>query len=493
MKSLFLIFCLFPSLFFSQITITNGNSISNIVNNLIGSNSSVTVSNITYRGVLNVSSKYQIGEFTTTGTVQTNLGFASGLILSTGHTSDVKLTSMTANPRASQTSTGFTSTCSNGEVRQTGTCPTIINDVDVLAGSTNYYNASILEFDFIPSNSNISFRYVFGSDEYEDNSGFINYNCTSYNDKFGFVISGPGISGGQGYTNNGKNIARLTNGSEVSINSVNNGHAGSSTSYCSSVNPSWVNNTATAEYNGAINGICFNGNTKVLTASQSGLTPGETYHIKLIVTDLNDGAYDSGVFIEAGSFTSPVLLPVQLVSFDVNCNDKNSVLSWISESERNNDYYIIEGGNEHFEFSEIVRVQGVENTNNKSFYQFLDDVSNIKPKYYRLTQVDLNGKQRVLSVQPNDFSCEEIDESLNAYYDVISQKLVLNFQFKSNVISTLKVYNNLGQNVFVEKLRFEKNESSKLIDINQKLTQGIYFVSLENESDRFSSKIFITN
>ncbi len=276
---------------------------------LVPSGGGTTVSNVAYQGVYNVSNKYQVGYFTTATTTLTQMGFTSGVVLSTGNTADIPLT-LGADPRAAaQMSTGYTSTCSNGEIRQTGTCPVYINDVDILAGAYNYYNASILEFDFVPVTNFAKFRYIFGSEEYEDNSGIINYQCSAYNDKFGFLISGPGISGGQGYTNDARNIARLANGSEVSINSVNNGVVGSSggapaAAKCQAANAGWVQNVSTAEYLGTIDGTELNGNTKILTAQQSGLTPGQTYHIKLIVTDVSDGAYDAVVYLEAGSFVT---------------------------------------------------------------------------------------------------------------------------------------------------------------------------------------------
>ena len=293
----------------AQITINNTLYTTNqLVNGvLVPTGSGTVVSNVAYQGVYNVSNKYQVGYFTTATTTLVQMGFTSGVVLSTGNTSDIPLT-LGSDPRAAaQMSTGYTSTCANGEIRQTGTCPVYINDVDVLAGAYNYFNASILEFDFVPVTNFAQFRYIFGSEEYEDNSGVINYQCSSYNDKFGFLISGPGITGGQGYTNDAKNIARLANGSEVSINSVNNGVVGSSggapsAAKCQAANSGWVQNVSTAEYLGSIDGTELNGNTRILTAQQNGLTPGQTYHIKLIVTDVSDGAYDAVVYLEAGSF-----------------------------------------------------------------------------------------------------------------------------------------------------------------------------------------------
>ncbi|PLX05870.1 MAG: hypothetical protein C0596_15320 [Marinilabiliales bacterium] len=179
--------------------------------------------------------------------------------------------------------------------------------MDLLANGVNWYNGAVLEFDFIPTGDSVVFRYVFGGEEYSDNTNFTNYQCSQFNDKFGFLISGTGISGGVGYENDAYNMARLNNGSEVGINSVNDGVVGSSgtpngASYCESVNADWSEGTPSPEFLGTIPGTALNGNTIPLYASVGGLTTGETYHIKLLICDATDGAYDAIVYIEAGSF-----------------------------------------------------------------------------------------------------------------------------------------------------------------------------------------------
>jgi gliding motility-associated-like protein len=275
---------------------------------LIPSGSGVVVSNVTFSGVYNSSNKYQLGYFTNATTTLSQMGFASGLVLTTGNTSDIPLT-LGADPQAvAQMSTSYGS-CTTGEIRETGTCPTIINDLNVLAGASNYFNGAILEFDFVPVGTEVKFRYIFGSEEFEDNSGLINYQCSSFNDKFAFLISGPGITGGEGYSSDARNIARLANGSPVSINGVNNGVVGSSggapsASNCQAANPSWIENSPVSEYLGPIDGTELNGNTKILTAQQTGLTAGAQYHMKLIITDVNDAAYDAVVYLEANSLTT---------------------------------------------------------------------------------------------------------------------------------------------------------------------------------------------
>jgi len=62
-------------------------------------------------------------------------------------------------------------------------------DLSVLAAGFQTFDASILEFDFIPQSDTLKFNYIFGSEEYPE------YVNSGYNDVFGFFISGPGIAG----------------------------------------------------------------------------------------------------------------------------------------------------------------------------------------------------------------------------------------------------------------------------------------------------------
>ncbi|MFT3885747.1 MAG: choice-of-anchor L domain-containing protein [Flavobacteriales bacterium] len=194
------------------------------------------------------------------------------------------------------------------------------------SGGNNICNKAILEFDFVPINDMICFRYVFSSEEYE------RWACSRYNDVFGWFLSGPGISGP--FTNNAMNIAFIPGSmSPVSINTVNSGRLDSSNANgpdttdlfrpCFDADPDWQANAQYYRYNGgkwrsarAMDGpqleapyntdpyyIAHNGMTVVLTASAAVLI-GETYHMKMAVGNAFDGKYPSAVFIERGSLKS---------------------------------------------------------------------------------------------------------------------------------------------------------------------------------------------
>lgn len=229
-----------------------------VQNVLIGQG--VTVSNVTFAGSAQARAAF------TSGTNPINIGFQSGILLSSG---------------AATNAIGPNTSGSISTALGTGSDPQLA----ALIPNYTVYDATVLEFDFIPVSDTIRFRYVFGSDEYPEFSG------SNFNDVFGFFLSGINPLGGM-YVH--QNLAVLPGTSTpVAINNVNNGTAG--TGPCMNCQY-YVGNAAglTIEYDAF---------TTVLTAWAL-VFPCMTYHIKLAVGDAGDQIYDSGVFLEANSFMS---------------------------------------------------------------------------------------------------------------------------------------------------------------------------------------------
>jgi len=222
----------------------------------------VTVSNISYTG-----SPGAIGFFDGTNT---NLGIAQGIVMTTG-----TVLNNGSGPHGPNNSSN--SGVDNG-VGGSGLLGAVV-------GATTF-NAATLEFDFIPYSDTVRFRYVFGSEEYPE---YAPPNNSSFNDVFGFFISGPGIAGLQ-------NIAQVPGGGGVvSINNVN-----------AITNAAYFTNNGdgnTAPQNGSPFYIQYDGFTKVLEAVAR-VQCGQTYHLILAIADVGDGIYDSGIFLEANSLSS---------------------------------------------------------------------------------------------------------------------------------------------------------------------------------------------
>lgn len=268
MKNSFLSICiiLFVQLLFiknstAQLTVTSGLTAAQYVDYLVGNG--ITYSNVVYTGDANAIGRFQ------TGATPTNLGIGTGIIMSTGY-----VNGFGGQPLLGTAVSNFVSSPTAGN-----------SDANLQALIPGYTinDATKIEFDFIPVSDTVSFRYVFASEEYPEWVG------SSFNDVFGFFISGPNPAGGN-YTS--VNIAKIPGTNlPVSIDNINDG------SYAIY----YVDNEG-------LNGqtIVYDGFTTVLTA-WAVVTPCQTYHIKLAVGDAGDQAFDSGVFLEANSFSSPVL------------------------------------------------------------------------------------------------------------------------------------------------------------------------------------------
>jgi gliding motility-associated-like protein len=278
-------FALFNTLSFAQpITVSTVQTPQQLVDNvLLGFG--VTALNVTINGnpLLANTPQGNVGFFT-----NSNPAFPidSGLILTTGNA---------IGAIGPNSSTSFTN--NNPPTASVSTDPHLN---DIAAGSVT--NGVVLEFDFIPQGDSVIFNYMFGSDEYPE------FSPSTFNDAFGLFLWGPGIAGPYvqaGYPNGGINIATIPGGIPVTINNVGDA---SNTNY-------YVFNEAasTLTYGDAIQ---YDGTTVKLTAA-SAVQCNQLYHIKLAISNVGDQSYDSGVFLEAGSFSSAAVdVAVATVSGD---------------------------------------------------------------------------------------------------------------------------------------------------------------------------------
>ena len=258
----------------AQLSVNNTVTVQYLVENvLLGGG--VTVSNITFNGMPAGFSNIQIGSFNGSAC---NVGLAQGLMLCTG---DIAL-ALGPNNTDSQT------------LPAAGTGAFGDPDLDQTSNSTTY-DGAVLEFDLVPTGDEISFNYVFASEEY------LEYVNAGYNDVFGFFLSGPGLNGP--YANNAVNIALVPGSSSVvSIDNVNN-----------MSNPAYYVDNGDGfsfPWDSDPQYIQFDGFTVPLTAYAT-VQCGQTYHLKIAIADAGDPYLDSGVFLEGGSFSSPTPLSVE--------------------------------------------------------------------------------------------------------------------------------------------------------------------------------------
>jgi hypothetical protein len=228
----------------AQVTVSPAGSPSNIASFLTGFG--ITITNVTVSCDSNA-----VGYFSASNN---NLGIVSGLALTTGSIYNL------AGPH-----TQFASTANN-----------FPGDPDITSiAQMQSFDACVLEMDCVPDYDTLYFNFIFGSEEYPEFVG------SSYNDAFGIFVSGPNIAGTQ-------NMAYIPNTiTPIAINNVNDQ---TNIQY-------YVDNTLSS------NGLepSYDGFTTNIQATIP-VIPFGSYHIKIAVADVGDVIYDSGVFLQGGSF-----------------------------------------------------------------------------------------------------------------------------------------------------------------------------------------------
>lgn len=229
--------------------------------------STANVSNVVVSPNLSAGDQTRSWGFFNKGT--TNFPFAKGIVLTTG--------------QARKAGNSFI----QGELSDA--LPTQ-GDID-LANALGISNsvlkdASYIEFDFIPTAPEIKFNYLFASEEYFDN-----YPC-DFTDGFALLLK-PNTAGST-YTN----LAILPGGAgPVSVKNIRPATRFNGLPLaCGALNAPYFGgyNISSIETN-------FSGRTIPLTA-QATVVPGQSYHFKMVLADNQDSQFDSGVFLEAGSF-----------------------------------------------------------------------------------------------------------------------------------------------------------------------------------------------
>ena len=211
------------------------------------------------------------------------IGLKRGLILTTGYALSATQNGLT------QASDGNSGSSTQPELEAIASIP-VLNDV------------AYFRITFRPFSDSIRFRYVFASEEYPE------YACSSFNDIFGFFLSGPNPDGGE---YNDLNIA-LIPGTNLPV-AINNLHPNNpSLPPCAPLNEQFYHDNQNSFAQPVYDGF-----TDVFIA-EAKVIPCGVYEMVIAIADLSDGAYDSGVFLEAKSLESPLEIITSLeVGHDV--------------------------------------------------------------------------------------------------------------------------------------------------------------------------------
>lgn len=167
-------------------------------------------------------------------------------------------------------------------------------------------------------------------------------------------------------------------------------------------------------------------------------------------------------------------LPVTLVSFDVAKAENSVRLFWETSSETNNSHFEIEWSADARKFNYLGSVAGNGNGTSKHTYSYTHDSPVKGQNYYRLKQVDFDGKYTYSSIRTIRIDLGNIV----TVYPNPSSKVIKITGLSGEQLLKVDVYDEVGKIIAAPQTMDGDAVSIGL----EKLSSGIYFVKIQYEN-----------
>ncbi len=170
----------------------------------------------------------------------------------------------------------------------------------------------------------------------------------------------------------------------------------------------------------------------------SAYSGGATFYV--VINETNDNSGSSGDQIYLKTFSTTVL-PVRWLDFSAQELEDGIKLKWSTAMELNNKVFEVERSEdgEHFEYAGSVNGKG--NANSISSYSYIDHVNTQHTWFYRIKQLDFDGKadySRVIVFQPNKI------EGPSVYLKTDEHKILVQTE---TPVDAIQIYNLAGKHI----------------------------------------------
>ncbi|MDQ6812256.1 MAG: T9SS type A sorting domain-containing protein [Bacteroidota bacterium] len=184
-------------------------------------------------------------------------------------------------------------------------------------------------------------------------------------------------------------------------------------------------------------------------------------------------------------FSFTAVLPVTLINFDAKPKGGEVQVTWATVNEFNNSRFIVERSDDAFSFSSIGSVPAQGNSNGQSNYNFTDKLPLSGTSYYRLRQVDIDGKYTFSNTVAVNLDINT-SASLKIYPNPVTKFVRLSLNSTSTTYEG-KVTSATG--LVQISVKGDINQVNKQInDRLAGLSKGVYIITLASSNDKFVTR-----
>ena len=196
---------------------------------------------------------------------------------------------------------------------------------------------------------------------------------------------------------------------------------------------------------------------------------------------LGNGQFTFGFFFEP--------LPVELLDLKAELAGEKIRVSWITVSEKNNDYFIVEKSIDAKSFEEVGRVPAKTTTSALNNYEIFDANPYQTINYYRLKQFDTNGKytySKIISIKMGKTSASNLSIYPNP---TTNNEFVVDLKGTDLAGAQVTITDMLGKTVYTTKI--EQNGTNQTIRPNTTLAAGMYIVTVQTNEKVYQQRLSV--
>ena len=213
--------------------------------------------------------------------------------------------------------------------------------------------------------------------------------------------------------------------------------------------------------------------------------PGTTYYFREWGSTAN--ALDIGQTYP--SLTTATVLAVNFSAFNLKQDKDRVQISWATASEQNNSHFDIERSSNGSVFTKIATVKGNNNSSNISNYSVYDDKPLSGVNYYRIKQVDNDGKVTISGIKSITISGQKV--IVKTYPNPTHGDINFILANNNGAAVTATLTNITGKIVHQEVIQTTTSVSNYKLNLTTKLPAGMYVLQLKGNSVSESAKISV--
>ena len=178
-------------------------------------------------------------------------------------------------------------------------------------------------------------------------------------------------------------------------------------------------------------------------------------------------------------------MPIRLLNFDAFVDEEAVVqLNWKTAAEINNDYFIVERSIDGENWKEVLNRSGAGNSSTIIDYNGVDENPYIGITYYRLKQVDFDGKYTYSKIKVIKLDNDQLS-SVTVYPNPFSNQITIK---GSNIeMEEYHLYNLLGNDVTNQVRIIQSTDRSIILDVSS-LPSGAYLVKTKTKLSKVFKK-----